>query len=466
MSTTPPPGTGTGLTADLELLSADDKKDDTPKTADEAAAEDEKKILEETEKDEEEGSKEEESTEDGKKSDDETKEGDEDDEDETEEDLNKRIKEALEEDEDEDEDEDDEKKEGEEEEDEEKDEEDEEDHPAIGRPSFSEINKEFPELIKKFPQFREIYFREQAFSGVFATVEEAKEATDKAEALDFFDGKLAKEGDIAPLFGNLPDEAMAKIASDVLPALASRSSDLYVQATAPMLKSVLVRTAAAAEKNGNEDLYNSVIHLHNHLFETPDLKAEIKGLAKPTQQEPSAREQQLEERERASNERDYGNFTSSVQSTTNKLILKDLEKTFDPNKVLTDRVRNGLIRDIVEEVDEEISSDSQHMKRAQKLLKQAASKGFPNEYKTRLISAYLGAFRALVGPVRQRIRSEALGKLKDTGTKKKGKKLVPGGTAAKKEAAASGNIKPEDIDWSKTSDEDFLNDRVTLKKGR
>src|SRR5215471_9558495 len=76
------------------------------------------------------------------------------------------------------EDEEEEPKEGEEE----KDEEEEEEKklaakPPYDRPTMQELREAFPDLFKKFPSMRDVFYREQEFTQIFPTIEDAKEAS-------------------------------------------------------------------------------------------------------------------------------------------------------------------------------------------------------------------------------------------------------------------------------------------------
>src|SRR6266850_961546 len=61
------------------------------------------------------------------------------------------------------------------------------------RPSIKSITKEFPEaekIFKKYPQLRDAYYREGKFSQLYATIEDAEEASVKAESLDAINADL------------------------------------------------------------------------------------------------------------------------------------------------------------------------------------------------------------------------------------------------------------------------------------
>lgn len=353
--------------------------------------------------------------------------------------------------------------------DEEKDPEDEEDsefEPGIGRPSFKEITKEFPELAKKFPAIREIYYREAKFTEYFPTVDDAKEAVEKSSQLDILDSELFLKGNPEVVTKHLPDSAIAGFADRFLPALAARSGELYTRVVAPALKRALITAHRDATNAKNENLANACEHLHAFYFNTPDLSAPIPFGDKKPDPEVEKQRKELDERLDQFNSERRQQFNQAVEQTSKTIVLKDLEKTFDPNKTLPDKVRKLLIKDIIDEVDSKITEDKPFMQKIRALHAKASQNGYTKEYKTRMISAYLGAFRALVGPIRQRVKTEALGKSAQPVAASK-KRFIPAGKGEQGPvtSAPTRGMSPRAIDWSKTSDIDLLSDKVVLRKG-
>src|SRR5216684_2162863 len=63
-----------------------------------------------------------------------------------------------------------------------KSEETEEDLIIASRPTIKEINAKYPEFFKDFPDLRHAFFREQEFSQIFPTIDDAKEAAENLES--------------------------------------------------------------------------------------------------------------------------------------------------------------------------------------------------------------------------------------------------------------------------------------------
>src|SRR5262245_22257496 len=79
-----------------------------------------------------------------------------------------------------------------------------EDKDANTFPRKKEILKEFPTLFKKFPGIEHSIYRDRQFSEVFATPEDAKEASEKAEVLDEYSNDLSR-GSMERMLKNIKD---------------------------------------------------------------------------------------------------------------------------------------------------------------------------------------------------------------------------------------------------------------------
>ena len=84
-----------------------------------------------------------------------------------------------------------------------------------------EILAKYPKLFKDFPYLEKAYYREQQFTELLPTINDAKIAVEKAQVLDKFDCEIMS-GDITTVLEAAKDEsqeAFLKIADNYLPAL-------------------------------------------------------------------------------------------------------------------------------------------------------------------------------------------------------------------------------------------------------
>jgi hypothetical protein len=160
----------------------------------------------------------------------------------------------------------------------------------------------------------------------------------------------------------------------------------------------------------------------------------------------------------------YNDFNSEVKQDayTN---LKSVVTLGLPKEGLTKWQRDKLTEDIIVKVDQAIASDKAHMKFVQGLWKKAREARFDTGSKTRITNAYLARAKTLVPGIRRAMITEALGEVSPRAeevTEQVTSRRAP--TAAGRPGSSSGKVNSKQIDWRRTSDADFLNDNITLKK--
>ena len=113
--------------------------------------------------------------------------------------------------------------------------------PELVPVTAKKIQEKYPDFFKTFPDLRESFFVGKAFREVFPTVEDAKDAAQKAENFDFFDSLLTK-GDTSGFLGALEEadpKMLKNFSTSFLPALYTKSKDTYFDVTTPLYKSLI-----------------------------------------------------------------------------------------------------------------------------------------------------------------------------------------------------------------------------------
>ena len=319
------------------------------------------------------------------------------------------------------------------------------------RPSFKEIQAKFPNIFKEFPELRNVYFREKAFSDLFPSVADAKDASEKLGAMNELESQVMSGQSFGILEAIGDRTTLRKFAMGFLPTLLMKDKDVYIEATKPVLINIIRNVYAAGVQAKDENLKNSAHRLSMHYFQS----AQIPEFEKTGPKEDDPERQSLEEEKRQFYGRIEGEFRNDAFSSAERSFKKEIEHSLDPNNVLTPFLRNALIKTVYEETGEALEEDGTHMAMMQSLWEKAKRAGFPREFKARIVNAYLGRARALMPAIRRKRLAEALGK-QDGGTPEKiqpEKKIIPsGGTPVKrtgpvrsvKEARARG-MSPLDV---------------------
>ena len=120
----------------------------------------------------------------------------------------------------------------------------------------AEILKKYPSLFKDFPYLEKAYYREQAFTEVLSTVENAKEAVAKSSVLDALQGDL-DNGNTEKLFTGMKThtpESFYRTVDNLLPTLAKVDEKAYHHVIGTITKNTIIRMVEVAEESDSEAL--------------------------------------------------------------------------------------------------------------------------------------------------------------------------------------------------------------------
>lgn len=314
-----------------------------------------------------------------------------------------------------------------EEDDEKKDDED-EDKAAAGRPTIRDIKKEFPEFFKKFPEMRDVYFREQKYRETFPTIESAQEASQKAAAFDEFDESLTN-GDPTLLVNELDKNnprALLSIAERFLPTLLEKDTRLYTHAVAPALESFVRALHEQGTKSKDKNMIASALYASHFLTGKYEIPAERNA-------GPTRREKELEEQLTNNQKERFQAAQSEIQTEFEADITKDIKASLKDVKA-TDWLKNQIVKDTLSALDAELNKDVRLRQSLQGLFKAAKRNGYRKGDIASIKSALLARAKVLLPGIRTRIRNEALGSSESKGKQKQApqKRNVPSGMPAGK----------------------------------
>jgi hypothetical protein len=335
------------------------------------------------------------------------------------------------------------------------------------RPAFKAITAEYPDFFKKFPDMREMYFREQAYTKEFPTVEDAQEARETVERFNNLDemvsaGTIEGSQDFLKSIKESDDSIHKNFALNFLGALAKNDRDLHYQVLTPVAQDFIAQVFSEGSKLGEaegKNLRNAALVFAQYYFNDLDIakgkKTAVKVEAKNEEAEKLQREREAFYAEKY--EAAEATVNTSIRATLNREITKALDPKGD---TFNSFLLKTLTKETLTAVDLAISKDTQYTSRMSSLWKQARKLGYSKESTDRLVSAYLSRARQLLPEIRNKIRSEALsGKSEEKSTHSR--RDISGGG---QQRFSRDVVDPKKIDYSKTSDRDILDGRVTTRK--
>ena len=339
------------------------------------------------------------------------------------------------------------------------------------RPSMQQLREAFPDIFKKFPSLRDIYYREQEFSQIFSTLEEAKEASTNAASFNDLSGKILK-GDSSSFLNAIKtadEKAFESVATDFLPALFKISPDTHWKATLPILQNLVRGFYIEGKKRNNENVMNSAEYLSDFLFGDIAVAKGEKNLV-PQKVEQSEEAKQLAKDRAEFEQKKHMDFFSSVKSSVDDQMkgIIDVNK-IDPDDVFSDFIKETIVGKILSEVDKQLVADKAHMKYMQSLWDKAQKDGYSDNWKSRILSAYLARAKSLVPAIRAKLVAEARGSSSRVSAKtkaiaeKNNARREPGAGGRASREGSNGAVDARKVNWDKTSDMDLLNDNITYK---
>jgi hypothetical protein len=267
-----------------------------------------------------------------------------------------------------------------------------------------EILQKYPNLFKDFPYLEKAYYREQQFTEVLPTIEDAKIAVEKAETLDNFEKDLMT-GSTETILKSVKEgsqEAFNKLVDNYLPTLAKVDPQAFQHVVGNVTKHTIMAMFREGQESSNEALKNAALVLNQFVFGTSNFTAPA-PLAKPDE----AKAEIQSERQKFLQERFEIAKTELGTKITNTLKAT-IEQNIDPRKSMTDYVRRNAMRDAQEQLNQLIQKDTRFRQIYDKMWEKAFQSNFSKESMDRLRSAYFSKAKTLLPTVIKQARNEAL----------------------------------------------------------
>ena len=213
-----------------------------------------------------------------------------------------------------------------------------------------------------------------------------------------------------------------------------------------------------ANKTEDENLKKSIRNVSKFLTGNADIPARITS---PTE---SPEVKQELDKLRSERERLFLKDKTKFLASTDSIVFKKMEQMIldglDPDKKLSDFDRQAVAERTMKDLNERLNNDEGLVSKIKTTIGLAAKAGFPDMYKSRIISATLDRAKKLAPGIRSKHKLAALGKQPP----KSNTKIVAGEKTETVKTTSARVTSAKQIDMGKTSAEDFLNDKVTLRK--
>lgn len=283
-----------------------------------------------------------------------------------------------------------------------------------------EILKKYPNVFKDFPYLEKAYYREQQFTELLPTIEDAKTAVEKSQVLDRFESDLmggSTETVLQAVKATNPN-GFYKIVDEYLPTLAKVDEKAYYHVIGNLTKHTIVSMIQEARRLGvGQDaegkpqpgvaLQSAAALLNQFVFGTTEFKPPL-NLANNEDPRENTREKQLAEKEQSFIRTQFENTRNDLNSRVNNTLKNTIDANIDPKKSMTDYVRKNAARDCMDNLEKVINQDARFKALLDKLWEKAFAEGFTKESADRIRSAYVSKAKTVLPALLKKARNEAL----------------------------------------------------------
>lgn len=274
----------------------------------------------------------------------------------------------------------------------------------------SEILKEFPDIFKKFPYLEKAYYREQQFTEVFSTIDDAKEALSKAETFDKLEADLFTgntELMLKAVKENDPN-AFNKIIDNYLPALAAVDQTAYHHIIGNITKHTIqsmLDEAGGMEEESGRSLKIAAQILNQFVFGSNKFTAPTKL---STDKPKDDNKDKLDTERQQFAQQKFDDAVDTLNTRVNNSIKSTIEEYIDPKKSMTDFVRKHAINDAVKEISDLLNNDTRFKTLVDKLWDKAAKNNYSKSLLDDIRNAHMSRAKTVLLSVIKTARNNAL----------------------------------------------------------
>lgn len=274
----------------------------------------------------------------------------------------------------------------------------------------AEILKKYPKIFQDFPYLERAYYREQQFTEVFPTINDAKAASQKSQVLDKFETDLIGNGNTENILRAVREEnpeAFLRVVDNYLPTLAKVDEKAYYHVIGNLTKHTIVAMVQEAKKSNNETLQAAAQIVNQFVFGSSDFTPPA-NLSKGVTNEDRTRATELDRRKFEFVKQQLDSTVSDLDSKVNNTITNTIESHIDPNSSMSDYVKRNAVRDALTSLQGLLNQDSRFKSLVDKLWENAAQNNFSPESVGKIKTAYLSKSKTLLGAVIRKARNDAL----------------------------------------------------------
>lgn len=281
---------------------------------------------------------------------------------------------------------------------------------TLARVDYGQIKEKYPAFFKDFPELKHAFFREQQFSEIFPTVEDAKRAAERELAYEEISSSVI-EGDAEKFISELGaenKESLATFAKNFIPALQKADKEAFYEAVGPTLQGFVKNVYNHGVKEGDDNIKNAAKIVHKMLFGGGYEDVEREGLVNSGRED--RKDDKVEKEKQAFMAQKYDGLYKEVTNTCYTNLEGEITKGLDDLKKSRPGLYKIIVKDIKERVLGDMDKDQAYLGRMAGLWKREQRAGFNGSLKGSLATTFIAKAKTLVPKYRSEVRREVLGK--------------------------------------------------------
>ena len=301
-----------------------------------------------------------------------------------------------------------------------------------------EILAKYPKIFKEFPALESAYYKAQQYSEILPTIDDAKEAVEKAQTLDNFEKDIFS-GNLETLLSTVnknDSKVFKKIADNLLQTISKIDNNTGLHIIGNVLKHSLVSAASEGKRNKNENLEAAAKIINEFIFGSEEITNPTKLVSEDKEDEGIKKEREEFEQEK------FNTASDSLKTRVNNTIKSTIDANIDPKDSMSSYVKKNAIRDALEQVESALNKDSSFKKIMNNLWKSAKEAKYSSSSLDRIKAAHLSKAKILLPSIIRNARNEALkgiGKVENGSKDRKGP--IPANRSSSTSLNTRGNVK-------------------------
>lgn len=274
-----------------------------------------------------------------------------------------------------------------------------------------EILAKYPKLFKDFPYLEKAYYREQQFTELLPTVQDARVAVEKAQILDRTEREVMN-GDISSVLAAAKQEnqeAFYKIADNYLPTLRKVDQQAYYHVLGGVIKDTIITMVREGRALGEQGapLQAAANVLNQFVFGSQNFQPH-QPLSRQTRPEDEDRDRAYKQQEQQLIMTKFEGVKEDLQTKADNVLKSTIDGHIDPRGSMSEYVKTHAKAEAFENLENLIAKDTRFRSLLDKLWEKAFQSDFDKESTDRIKSAYLSKAKTLLPSVIKKARNDAL----------------------------------------------------------